>query len=261
MSSNQSRPRLPSKGRTTLVIVILALVYAWSIAGTGANPVTLIMGIPDMADLFRRMWPPEIGYLLTMFGPLAETVQMAVLGTSLGALLAVPVSFLAARNVTRVQPVLYSVKAVLNLIRTLPDILLASVFAAALGFGALPGVLALMVFSFGIIAKLTSETVEAIDPGPLEALSAVGSPKVNILAYGVIPQVLPQFVAYCLYVFEVNVRAATVLGLVGAGGIGMWLMRDMNLLMYRKASAIILLIFAFVVIIDTVSSWLRGRLV
>jgi len=125
----------------------------------------------------------------------------------------------------------------------------------------LPGVLALAVFSFGIIAKLTSETVEAIDPGPLEALYAVGSPSLNVIFYGVVPQVLPQFVAYCLYVFEINVRAATVLGLVGAGGIGMWLMRDMNLMMYRNASAITLLIFVFVLGIDAFSNWLRGRLV
>jgi len=254
-------PNPPSKSRTTLVIVLLALVYIWSAAGTGTRPLSLLLGIPDMVNLFERMWPPDLRYVLTMLGPLAETVQMAILGTFLGAAVAIPVTFMAARNVSRVRAVYLVTRSVLNFIRTLPDILLASVFAAALGFGALPGVLALAVFSFGIIAKLTSETVEAIDPGPLEALYAVGSPSLNVIFYGVVPQVLPQFVAYCLYVFEINVRAATVLGLVGAGGIGMWLMRDMNLMMYRNASAITLLIFVFVLGIDAFSNWLRGRLV
>ncbi len=254
-------PEAPSRARITFVCILVALLYFWSSLGTQTRPLSLFWGIPDMANLFVRMWPPNITYLSTMLGPLAETMQMAVLGTVVGAVLAVPVVLLASRNISRFKGVYYFIRGLLNLIRTIPDILLASVFAAALGFGALPGVMALAVFSFGIIAKLTSETVEAIDPGPLEALSASGSPRVNVIYYGVVPQVLPQFVAYCLYVFEINVRAATVLGLVGAGGIGMWLQRDMNLMMYRNASAIILLIFVFVLAMDLISNYLRGRLV
>lgn len=254
-------PARPSKARTTMAFIFVAALYVWSGIGTETRPVSLLLGIPDMANLFSRMWPPNMAYLRTMVVPLMETMQMAVLGTALGAALAVPVVLVSSRNISRYRKAYYTARAVLNLVRTLPDILLASVFAAALGFGALPGVMALAVFSFGIIAKLTSETVEAIDPGPLEALSATGSPRINVVYYGVVPQVLPQFVAYCLYVFEINVRAATVLGLVGAGGIGMWLQRDMNLMMYRNASAIILLIFAFVLVMDFISNWLRGRLV
>jgi len=254
-------PALPSKGRLTFMVIVIAAVYAWSMSDTGANPITLILGIPDMANLFSRMWPPNPAYLVEMTGPLIETIQMALMGTFLGAVLSVPLVLLASKNISTVKPVFWAARSVLGIIRTVPDMLMASIFAGALGYGALPGVLALAVFSFGIISKLTSETVEAIDPGPMEALSAVGSPKVNVVYYGVVPQVLPQFVAYCLYVFEVNVRAATVLGLVGAGGIGIWLNRDMNLMMYKNAFSIILLVFAVVLIIDTISNWLRGRLV
>lgn len=254
-------PHAPSRTRTTVGCIVVALLYIWSSIGTETRPVSLFLGIPDMANLFARMWPPNIAYLRTMIGPLVETMQMAMLGTVVGAVLAIPVVLVAARNISRHSAVYHIVRGLLNLVRTLPDILLASVFAAAVGFGALPGVMALAVFSFGIIAKLTSETVESIDPGPMEALSASGSPRINVIYYGVVPQVLPQFVAYCLYVFEINVRAATVLGLVGAGGIGMWLQRDMNLMMYRNASAIILLIFAFVLAMDLISNYLRGRLV
>jgi phosphonate transport system permease protein len=251
----------PDKTKTTLVILAVAALYIWSSIGTGANPITLFLGGPDMANLLQRMWPPNLPYLLEMIEPLVETTQMAMLGTLVGAILAIPVIFLASKNISTVKPVYYATKAILNLIRTVPDLLLASIFAGALGYGALPGVMALGFFSFGIIAKLASETVEAIDPGPMEALTAVGSPKANVIFYSVVPQVLPQFIAYCLYVFEINIRAATVLGLVGAGGIGMWLMRDMNLMMYRNACAIIIMIFVFVLLIDTASNWLRGRLV
>lgn len=254
-------PRPPAKGPVTLAALGMVVLYIWALRRTDVSPVDLFWGIPDMADLFRRMWPPVWSYIPEMVGPLLETVQIAILGTTLGAVAAAPISVLAARNVSRVRAVYLVARTVLNVIRTLPDLLLAAVFAIAVGIGALPGVMALAVFSFGIIAKLTSETVEAIDPGPLEALQATGANRSLMVHYAVVPQVLPQFVAYCLYVFEINIRVATVLGLVGAGGIGMWLYRDINLLRYKYAAAIILAVFLVVVIIDAVSTRLRERLI
>lgn len=249
------------KLKATLGLLAALVFYTWSGQRAGMSLSEFVEGLPAMADLFRRMWPPALGYLPTMIGPLAETIQIAILGTTLGALLAVPVAGLAARNVAPSPAIFWTARALLNAVRTLPDVLLAAVLAVALGIGALPGVMALTIFSMGILAKLTFETIEGIDPGPLEAVTAVGATRAQVMVYGVVPQVLPQFVAFCLYVFEVNIRVATVLGLVGAGGIGLWLYRDINLLRYRHALAIVLVIFAVVSLIDYASARIRARIV
>lgn len=249
------------KLRATVILVAAAVFYAWSGNRAGVSPAEFVDGLPAMGHLFRRMWPPAWSYLPTMVKPMVETIQIAILGTTFGALLAMPLAGLAARNVAPNRAVFWVARIGLNAVRTLPDLLLAAILAVALGIGALPGVMALTIFSLGIIAKLSFETIEGIDPGPLEALAAVGATRAQTMWYAVVPQVLPQFVAFCLYVFEINVRVATVLGLVGAGGIGLWLYRDINLLRYRHALAIILVIFAVVSLIDYVSARLRARIV
>lgn len=203
----------------------------------------------------------QIAYGKDVWGSLSQTLRMAILGAFFGALLAIPFSLLAARNLVRSKAVYYAVRAVLNLIRTIPDLVLAAVLSGALGLGALPGVAALTIFSFALIAKLLSESIEAIDPGPLEAMRACGASWIQMVAYGVAPQVLPQFLAYWIYVLEVDVRASTVLGLVGAGGIGMTLMADLNLTRYRNVGAVIVVILAVVVVMEFIGTKVRERLV
>lgn len=203
----------------------------------------------------------QFAYARDVWGPLSQTLRMALIGALFGALLAVPFSLLAARNLVRSKAVYYMVRTVLNLIRTIPDLVLAAVLSGALGLGALPGVTALAIFSFALIAKLLSESIEAIDPGPLEAMQACGANWLQMIAYGVAPQVLPQFLAYWIYVLEVDVRASTVLGLVGAGGIGMTLMADLNLTRFRNVGAIIVAILAVVVVMEWISAKVRERLV
>jgi len=218
-------------------------------------------GFPAMFDLLDRMWPPAWAYIPEMVVPLLQTAQMALLGTTFGALIAVPTVLMAARNINSNRTLYILARSFMNFIRTLPDILLAALFVPMLGVGPMAGVAALTLFSFGIIAKLTSESLEAIDPGPLEALDAVGSAKLSQIAFAVVPQALPQFVSHVLYVFEINVRIAGILGMVGAGGIGMWLNTSMSLFQYHNAAAIILMFFVSVMIIDYTSRKLRERLV
>lgn len=250
-----------TKRQWTITFAVIAAVFLWSGVSTGFNPVDVIIGIPDMLHLLRRMYPPRWDYLPTIVAPLLQTFQIALLGTIAGAVLAVPMMFVTARN-TAGHPLVYrSAKFVLTLIRTVPDMLLASIFSAAVGIGPFAGVLALGVFSFGIITKLSCETIETIDPGPTEALRATGAQPLNIIQYAIVPQILPNFISYCLYMFEINVRAATIVGLVGAGGIGMFLLRDMDWMAYRSAAMIVLVIFTCVGLLDLLSSWLRGRLV
>ncbi len=193
--------------------------------------------------------------------PVVQTLQMALVGTTQGALLAVPLILLAARNVTRQAWLYYAARAVLNLLRTIPELLYAAILVAAVGIGPFAGILALTVFSTAIIAKLTSESLEVIDPGPLEALEAAGANRLKTVRYAVVPQILPAYLSYTLFVFEINVRVSFVLGLVGAGGIGQLLLTALNLFRYQSALVIILVTLVAVVVIDAISVRVRQVLV
>jgi phosphonate transport system permease protein len=227
---------------------------------TDATLGKLLVGAPEMGKLLIEMIPPDWSYIDVVWGPMLQTVQMAIVGSTVGALAAIPLSLLAARNVSCTPWLYLPARFILNLIRTIPDLLYAALFFAVFGLGPLPGVLALSFFSFGIISKLTYESIEAIDSGPLEAMTAVGANKLQWIHFGVIPQVLAPYVSYYLYTFEINVRAAAILGLVGAGGIGLYLDRALNQFRYDRASLIILLTLAIVLLIDYASSRIRRRL-
>lgn len=233
----------------------------WS-GKTDLNKVQAVCEREEIRYWYRSDYLAEqFAYAGEIWGPLSQTLRMAIVGAFFGALIAIPFSLLSARNLVRSKTVYYAVRAVLNLIRTIPDLVLAAVLSGALGLGALPGVVALTIFSFALIAKLLSESIEAIDPGPLEAMQACGANWFQMVAYGVAPQVMPQFLAYWIYVLEVDVRASAVLGFVGAGGIGMTLMADLNLTRFRNVGAVIVVILLVVVVMEYVSTKVRERLV
>jgi len=246
------------KRLATWLLFIFVLI-ACSIR-TEVTPYQLVVGLPQMGSLLQEMFPPDWGYLPTIWGPMLETIQIAIMGTTIGGILAIPVALLCAYNIMPNRWISIPMRMILNLVRTIPDLLFAAVFVAIFGIGPFAGMLALVFFSFGIIAKLTFEAIEAIDPGPLEAMTAVGANRIQLIIFGVMPQALPYFVSYFLYTFEVNVRAASVLGLVGAGGIGLLLDRALGLFRYDRASIIILLTLAIVLMIDYGSAVIRRKL-
>lgn len=250
----------PSKMKSYVTWSLLILILVASSYKTDATFVKLVTGSGEMGKLLKQMWPPDWDYFSTIRDPMLETVQMAIAGTTFGGLLAIPFALFAARNVFQSVILTSTARFVLNLVRAIPDLLYAAVFVAVFGIGPLPGVLALSFFSFGLIAKLTYESIEAIDPGPLEAMTAVGANKLQWIHFSIVPQVLAQYTAYFLYTFEVNVRAAAVLGLVGAGGIGLYLDRSLNQLRYDRASLIIIATLAIVLLIDYASTKLREKL-
>lgn len=252
--------KTPSHLKSYLTAFFMLLLLAGSAVKTEATLPDLINGIPEMGKLLAEMVPPDWSYFPVITKPILQTIQMAVLGTTYGAILAIPLSILAARNLTTAPWLYHPARAILNLIRTIPELLYAALFVAVFGLGPVPGVMALLFFSLGLIAKLTYESIESIDPGPLEAMTAVGATKLQKIQYGVVPQVTAQFIAYFLYTFEVNIRAAAVLGLVGAGGIGLFLDRTLGLLHYRQTSAIIIFILVIILIIDYTSTKLREKL-
>lgn len=249
----------PSKLKHTLTGVLLVLLLWGSSIQVDASFAKLVTGLPNMGDLLKEMVPPDWGYFKVITGAILDTIRMAILGTTFGAIIAVPLALLSANNVF--PSFLYRpARFMLNIVRTIPDLLLAATFVAIFGIGPLPGILALTVFSVGIIAKLLYESIEAIDRGPLEAMTAVGANKVQWIVYAVVPQVTAHFVSYVLYTFEVNVRAAAVLGLVGAGGIGLYYDRTLGFLQYNQTASIIIYTLIIVLIIDYISASLREKL-
>ncbi|WP_373232510.1 phosphonate ABC transporter, permease protein PhnE [Cohnella sp.] len=253
------RPPVSLKKWMTLSL-FLALIWlcAWETEVTLGE---LIDGIPEMGKFITKMFPPDWEYIRVVIKPMVETVQMAILGTTFGAILAFPVAFLAAGNVTRPWFLRAPARFILNLTRTIPDLLFAAFFATIVGYGPVAGMLALTFFSFGILSKWAYESVETIDHGPMEAMTAVGANKLQWIHYGVLPQVTTQFIGFVMYMFEINIRAAAILGYVGAGGIGIYLNRTLGMFRYDQTFIIILFTLIIVLVIDAVSSRIRGKLI
>jgi phosphonate transport system permease protein len=253
-------PTPPSKLKHYLTIfIVIGLLWA-SAYKTEATFEELILGFPEMGKLLDQMLPPDWAYFQPIIEPMLETIRMAVLGTTFGAILAVPLSLLAASNVVKNKILFYPTRMLLNLNRTIPDLLTAAIFVSIFGLGAFPGILALTLFSLGLISKLLYETIESIDKGPLEAMTAVGANKIQWIFFGVVPQISAHFMSYTLYTFEVNVRAAAVLGLVGAGGIGHYYEKTLGFLQYDRVASIIIFTLVIVLIIDYTSTKIREKL-
>jgi phosphonate transport system permease protein len=244
--------------RATLFVLLAVLaVVAWD---TGADPVRLARGLPYIADILARMLPPDPSVLPAALLGALKTVEIALLGTAVAAVLALPLGFVSARNVT--PPALFHpARALLNFFRSVDTLVYALIFVAAVGLGPFPGVLAVVAYTTTSLAKLYSEAIEGIEPGPMDAITATGATRLQVLRFGVLPQVLPLFLSYVLYRLETNIRAATVLGFVGAGGIGFYLQTYLRLIDYPAASTVLLVTVAMVMIVDALSSKLRARLV
>ncbi|MEK5379806.1 phosphonate ABC transporter, permease protein PhnE [Niallia sp. FSL W8-0635] len=250
-----------TKVTITYILIIVIGLYIASAFYTEAYPNLIIAGMPVVIDfVIYDFFPPNLKYISTVLKALIETWNMALLSTTLSVIFALPISFLAAANINKNKVFYQVVRFLLNIIRTIPELILAVLLVAFMGIGVISGIGALFIFSLGILAKLISETIEAIDPNPLEAIRATGANTIQVIRYAVIPQILPQYTSYALYVLEINVRASVILGFVGAGGIGIILKQQTSLFNYGNVSTIILMTFIAVTIIDFVSSRVRERL-
>jgi phosphonate transport system permease protein len=245
---------------TRAAVFVALVVVGWTVWDTGADPMRLARGLPWIADFVRRMLPPDLAVLPAAIKGAVLTVEIALLGTVTAAVLALPLGFLSARNVAP-APVFYPARTVLNLFRSVDTLVYALIFVAAVGLGPFPGVLAVVAYTTTSLAKLYSEAIEGIEPGPVDAITATGATRLQVLRYGVLPQVLPLFLSYILYRLETNIRAATVLGFVGAGGIGFYLQTYLRMIDYPAASTALLVTIVMVMVVDAVSSKVRARLV
>lgn len=255
-------PTPPLAQRLTLLLtfgIFGALIYVSSLQ-TGFSPQTLVRGTGDFFEFFGKL-TPDWRALPEIWGPLLETMQIAYLGTLFGTTLAMPLIFLASFNTSVNTPVMWLSRSLLTILRSIPDLLWAAILAPILVIGPLPGVVALTLFTIGVLAKLGSETVEAVDPGPLEALRATGAGRNRVIVYAVVPQIAATMMSYILYAFEINVRASVVIGLVGAGGLGILLNTYLAMFDYGGLSVLIIVTFIVVLAIDGVSVWARSRLI
>jgi phosphonate transport system permease protein len=211
-----------------------------------------------------NQWAPSEALQLSL-DKIVETVLLALMGTTLGMLLSIPLSFLGARNLMRGSgaglAVYYLVRTFFNITRSIEVLIVAVIMAVVVGIGPFAGVMALVVHSIGAMGKLYSEAIESIDAGPIEAITATGATRLQVIRYAVIPQVIPQFVSFTMYRWDINVRMSTVIGLVGGGGIGYLLIQYINLLQWRQAGTALWLIAAVVMVMDYASAEMRERMV
>ncbi len=277
------------------------LLLVWSFQGAKLRPAELLDGIPQILSTLARMLPPDFAKVTeaknyffpenlsltellvplplaaaesqarqrwwnntfpqTVVGATLETVQMALAGTFIALVAAFPLGFLAARNTTPHALIYHAVRGVLNLVRTIPDLALGLLFVAAVGLGAFAGTMALAIHTATVLGKLLSESVENIDEGVVDAIRATGAGYPQVLSFAVLPQILPDLISFTLYRFETNIRAASVLGLIGAGGIGYLMNTSFRTFQYQEAAAIVLVLIALVMLVDYLSTRLRRLVV
>jgi phosphonate transport system permease protein len=216
-------------------------------------------GIPAIVTLLTEMFPPDFTEAESWVRPMVDTIAMSIAGTALSIVLSLPLGVLAARNTTP-NPTIYRIaRGILNIFRSIPELIMGIVFVAAVGFGALPGVLALGLHSIGMVGKFFSEAIEHSHEAPVEAARAAGASQLQVITHGILPQVMPQFADVTMYRWEYNFRASTVMGMVGAGGIGLELIASLRLMQYNECFAILLTILVMVTIVDSLSTALRKR--
>jgi len=243
----------------SLILLAVVVGISWWLSGL-FDFSRLIDGLHAISTLFAESLPPDFSRWKSWIKPLVDTVSMSIAGTSLAVLLSLPFSFLAARH-TSPHPIIFHVaRGILNLLRSIPELIMGIVFVAAVGFGTLPGVLALGLHSIGMVAKFFAESIERADSAPIEAARSTGATPFQVVMHGVLPQVLPQFADVSMYRWEYNFRASLVMGMVGAGGIGTELIGSLRILDYRQVSSLLLLILAAVTLVDYLSGHLRKRL-
>lgn len=286
--------------RSALVIFAIVGVLAWSLAGVGPSPANRVNTILDpfiaMGNLIVRMMPPELEVdrvrhvSLELFGTqlfrfsierttidvfgqpwvvgwppiisaVFETVQMSIIGTLGAVIMALPLALLAARNTSPLYAVYFVTRLFLNFMRSIPELIWALLFVAAVGLGPFTGALALAFGSVGSLARIFGEAIEQIDPAQVNAVRATGASGLQTFVYSVLPQAVPLFISYTIIYFESNVRHATILGFVGAGGVGFLLFKYAGTSDYPKVLGAALVLVVAVTIIDRFSSWLRARFI
>ena len=258
--AQRSEPGTLARALRFVAILALAVVVAQSFIVVEARPQDLVTGVFGMADFLRRAFPPALNHIGDVLWPAAQSLDIAIFGTVVGVVLAVPMAVLAATNITPSRLLYYAARGLIGFTRAVPDIVWALLFVTAVGLGPFPGGLAIAVHSLGMMGRLFAETIEQMDMRPIEALSLTGATRLQVFSHGVVPQILPTLLGITLFRLDENFRSSLVLGFVGAGGIGFHLQTRMSLFDYRDVSMDLVVIFVIVIAAERFSAYLRARL-
>lgn len=240
------------------LLIVAFYVACWRLAHV--DLLKLVSGLPRLAHWLAEAWPPKLDDLPLILERTAETIAMAALGTTLATILALPTAVLASRNITPLPLLYYPVRWFLNMLRGIDSFVFALLFVAAVGLGPFAGMLGIGLHTWGSAAKLIADQIETLHLAPLRAVETTGASRVTAIAYALLPDIAPIVLSVTLFWWEFNVRASTVLGVVGAGGIGQELKNSMDLLDFPRLFTIIAVILIVVTVLDLVSSWLRAKL-
>lgn len=244
----------------TLAFTVAAFIL-WSLTATGPSAEQLARGLPNIGNILSRMVPPDLSRIDRILAALFQTFQMAVAGCAIGLILSVPLGILAADGLSPHPSIRTAARSLIAVFRTVPDLVWALIFVIAVGLGSPAGVLAIAIDVMGFAARFFAEAMEDTDKGPREALSALGANRLGMIVCAVLPSALPSMIATSLYCLEKATRASVLLGLVGAGGIGVELKVAFDLFAYQTAATIILVILLLVISVEQAGGWLRRKII
>lgn len=251
---------LRPRSRTPLIAAILIAVVFASIQLTGFDLSIIIRRGYQFTVILKQIFMPDFSYWPKVIEPLLDTIKMSILGSVLGATLALPFSVVASTNINKSAPAVSLSRLLLNIVRTLPTLIIAKFAALIFGLGTFAGTVAITVFTFGVVSKMMYEAIETIDMGAFEAMESAGGDKFQAFWTACFPQILPTYLSYCLYSLEMNIRAAAILGYVGAGGLGLLINERVGWRDYHGLGMVLLALFVVVFIIEKTSQYLRKKL-
>jgi phosphonate transport system permease protein len=243
------------------IFLATAAVLAWSLGSVDIVWAWVFDAPQQMGDLFGRMVPPDFSNIGNILWVLVETVNIATIATAIGVVVSLPIAYIAAQNTTPNRATLWLGRFILVASRSVNTIIWALLFVAIFGPGALAGILAIMFRSLGFLGKLLGEAIEEIDRRPVEALEATGASRFKVILYAIVPQVVPTFWAVSILRWDINIRESTVLGLVGAGGIGIILQGAIDTFNWQEAATVLLTILGLVILGEFVAAWLRKKII
>ena len=251
---------LRPRSRTPLIAAIVIFALALSVKVTGFDLTLIVKRASQLTKILGQIFQPDASFFDKVLPPLFDTIKMSILGSVVGCLLALPYAVAASANINRSKPLLAALRFLLNIVRTLPTLVIASICALVFGLGTFAGTVAITVFTFGVVSKMMYEAIETIDMGAFEAMESAGGDKFQSFRTACFPQILPTYLSYCLYSLEMNIRAAAILGYVGAGGLGLLINERIGWRDYEGLGMVLLALFVVVFIIENTSQYLRRKL-
>ncbi|MBE4906438.1 phosphonate ABC transporter, permease protein PhnE [Bacillus luteolus] len=252
---------LEKRSRTPLITLVIILALYASVKFTGFSIQVVFARIHHFFSIIGDMVPPNWSYLPAIWGPLMDTIKMSLLGSILGAIVALPIAVLSSNNVTKNKGIVAFFKVFLSLLRTLPSLVTALIATFVFGLGPMAGTVAIFLFTISYVGKLVYEQIENVDMGAFEAMESAGMTRIQAFRYAIFPQVLPSYLSTSLFCFEGNVRYAAILGYVGAGGIGLLINEGLGWRDYQNVGMIVVTLVITVYLIETVSEHFRKKLI